>query len=184
LGIGATAAIWSAVHAVLLAGLPYPHADRLVLVEGALHEGNNPVEKVPVSYRDFYDWDQRSHAFGGLQAYSDPLSFNLVTGDRPEHVLGEMVSGGYFAMLGARPLPGRAIGAADDSPGAPAVVVVSQGLSQRYAPRASSLLGATLRLNGRPYVVVGLMPAGFRGLTDRAELWLPLAAAPAILGDR
>ena len=184
LGIGATAAIWSVIQAVLLSALPYPKADRLVQVQGTLRASNQAEEKVPVSYRDYFDWDQNNRSFASLQVYSEPISFNFVTVGEPENVLGEMVSGEYFALLGAKAIQGRVINANDDAPGAPAVVVLSDDLWRRHAPRKGSLVGTSLRLNGRTFEVIGVMPSGFKGLTDRAELWTTVSMAPHLLTPR
>lgn len=183
LGIGATAAIWSVVQAVLLSALPYPEAERLVQIHSTLLE-NNREEKVPVSYRDFYDWDQTSQSFDSLQVYSEPLSFNFVAAGQPEHVMGELVSGDYFELLGAKAVQGRVLTPDDDLPGSEMVVVLSHDLWQRRAPRNGSLLGTSLQLNGQTFEVLGVMPPKFKGLTDRAELWLPVSAAPRVLTVR
>jgi putative ABC transport system permease protein len=184
LGIGATAAIWIVVQAVLLSTLPYPEADRLVQVQCTLYEAGRIEERIPVSYRDYFDWDQSNRSFVSLQVYSESLPFNLVTADQPENVHGEMVSGDYFKLLGAKAAQGRAITPNDDSPGLPPVVVLSHELGLRHTPRNGSLVGSSLRLNGEIFEVLGVMPPGFKGLTDQAELWIPVSLAPRLLTER
>jgi putative ABC transport system permease protein len=184
LGIGATAAVWSVVQAVLLSALPYPQAERMVQVQATLREGGKLQAGLPVSYGDFYDWEQNTRVFSSLQVYSDATSFSLATAEDPERVLGEMVSGGYFPLLGVKAARGRTLTADDELPDAAPVVVVSHELAERRAGKKPSLLGATLRLNGRAYEVVGILPAGFKGLSDHAELWLPISDAAYILTPR
>ena len=180
LGVGATTAVWIVVQAVLLSALPYPEPDRLVLLAGTLTEGSE-VDEVPSSYRDFLDWREASESFEALAVYSEPRSFNLLAGGRPEHLLGEMVSAEYFRLLELKAAAGRLIVEDDDVAGAPPVALVSYGLWRRLAGRDRSFVGSSLLLNGQRFEVVGVLPPGFQGLTDKAEIWLPVASAASVI---
>jgi predicted permease len=180
LGIGATGSMLTVVDAVLLSALPYREPDRLVAVAGTLKQGA-AVEEIPSSHRDLADL-RPERALAGLAAYSQPRSFNLIFDGEPEHATGEFVSAEYFELLGVEAALGRPFAPEEDvAPGAYQVVVVSDDLWRRRAGGSEAILGSTLTVNGHPFEVIGVAPAGFRGLTDEAELWLPTAAAGAVL---
>ncbi len=99
----------------------------------------------------------------------------------PEQIDGEIVSPEYFAVLRVRPARGRSFTAAEDDPGGEvAVAVLSDRLWRRRYDANPSLIGGTVRINDVPLHVVGIMPAGFSGLSDKAELWIPRAMAPRL----
>src|SRR5262245_49299816 len=105
LGIGANTAIFSVVNAVLLRSLPYHEADRLVVLRAMLRrDGATAIRSI--SYPDFIDWRERNSSFEKIAA-RDSVSFNLLEGDEPERINGEMVSADYFPMLGVQALKGR-----------------------------------------------------------------------------
>ena len=186
LGLGLTAAMFSAVDALLLESLPLPESERIVIIEGVRHlEGRDGgVEEWAISYPDAADWSERVRTFSGLAAHSGLRSFNLRSGDASEHVDGEMVSAAYFEVLGIAPVRGRTFTAEEDrAPGAARVALVGHELWQRRWGGAEDLVGRTVELDGASYEVVGVLPSGFAGVTDEAELWLPLARAE-ILGSR
>src|SRR5690349_21566123 len=115
LGIGANAAIFSVVNAIVLRPLPYPNGDRLVAVWGNLHRPG--VEEIPASAGEYVDYRDRNHAFDAIAAY-DTAGFNLTGSGEPERVEGAIVSADLFATLGVLPEIGRAFRSADERPGA------------------------------------------------------------------
>ena len=173
LGIGATTAVFSVVNAVLLRPLPYPAADRLVVM---LHRGVNPVAPA-----NFVDWRRQSTVFERLGA-ADLWSPNLTGGDVPETVKGLRLSADVFPMLGVPPLLGRALLLREEEPGQDRVAILGYALWQRRFGGDAGIVGRTITLNGEAYTVVGVMPRGFSFppfWATGTELWAPLA-----LGDR
>src|SRR5919198_6010446 len=178
LGIGANAAIFSVVNAVLLRPLPYKEPQRLVL----LHENLPRLgwSLLNVSPAEYLDYKEQNRTLSGVAAF-EGLSLNLTGQGEPVRVEAERVSPDLFALLGVSPARGRAFAAEEDRAGAGRVVVLSHGLWQRQFGADPSVVGRTVRLDGEPYTVVGVMPAGFQfpyaktSFIAPAELWVPLA---------
>ena len=169
LGIGATTAIFSAVYPILLAPLPYPGADRLVMISD-VGAGGAPLD---VAYGTFRELAARSRTFDAL-AVTDAWQPALTGLAEPERITGQRVSAGYFRVLGVAPAAGRDFDAADDQPQGPKVAIVSDGLARRRFGGAAAVLGRTLLLDGTSYTVIGVMPPGFENvLTPAAEVWAP-----------
>ncbi len=187
LGIGANAAVWSVVHAVLLRPLPYPHPERLVL----LWENAPQVARTSFSAPDFLDYRERlarqdrRGPFAGLAAFNSS-GVQLDGENGPERIRGCTASEGFFPLLGARPALGRTFLAEDHRPGAPPVIVLTDGLWRRRFGADPRIVGRALPVNGRSATVVGVLPPGFRfsipGFLNPVEVWTPLALSPG--GDR
>ena len=182
LGIGANTAIFSLVKAVLLEPLPYRAPDDLVLIW-------NPAEPrgtTHLSVREVVSYRRRRQEFrADCRLYRDERQPHRRT--RSQRVRAGMVTVNLFDTLGVAPMRGRAFHAAEGQPGAPDVVMVSQGLWQRRFGGAADLIGREIRVNGRVRMVVGIMPDSFRLPLDyRAdrptEVWLPLVIDRANLG--
>jgi predicted permease len=183
LGIAATTAVTSVVSAVLLHDLPYPDPGRLVLLEGFKDEKGS-LETFPSSYLDYKDWKTRSRSFADMGVHSPAQAFNLLTEGEPERVDGEVVDSSYFQLLRVRPILGRTFTAQDDGrPGEPRIVVLSHRLWQRRFGSDRGAIGRSLIVDGESYQIAGVMPAGFQGLTDEADLWLPLTMSNEIMGN-
>ncbi|HZF08769.1 MAG TPA: ABC transporter permease [Thermoanaerobaculia bacterium] len=187
LGVGAISAVFSLASAVLLRPLPYRAPERLVAIDGT--KAAEAVEKWPISYLDFLDWRRRSRSFTGLAAQTDQRSFKLRGTEGTELVPGEMVSANYFDLLGIRPVAGRGFLPAEDAlPGGNRLAVLGYDLWQRRFGGEPGIVGTSVEINEIPYTVVGVMPAGFRGLTDGADVWLPISMATTLnatyLNDR
>jgi len=165
LGIGATTAVFSVVYGVLLRPLPYADPDRLVQIwEQSTRTGD---EKNPVSVLNYQDWTTQTRAFSAMAAYA----YNRYTlsgrGDA-ESVQGSQLYGNAFGVLGVKPLAGRPITSEDARQD---VVVLSEGLWRRRYGADPSILGTSIRMNGEPYTVVGIMPASFSFPRSDVELW-------------
>ena len=183
LGIGANAAIFSLVHAVFLQALPYPEAHRFVAVEPvrAGHE-------VPLSYLNYLD------LYRGLVAEAEPPVFeelsifaraplNVTVGDAVLYVETELVSADYFTLLGHEPRLGRRFTAVEDAlPRGRNVAILSDGFWRGHFADRPFTDGIFLRINGEPFEVVGVMAPDFRGLTDSAQLWVPVTSAATLKG--
>ncbi|MEO8358689.1 MAG: ABC transporter permease [Vicinamibacteria bacterium] len=172
LGIGATTAIFSVASAVLLRPLPYPEADRLVLVGQRTADGDAGAGEPK-----FLFWRDKSRSFESLACYSSygGARGNFAGGSEAEFVRGARVSQGFFATLGVFPVLGRGFTVEEDAPGAARVVVLSDGLWQRRFGADPKVIGRKVTLNDAPMTVVGVMPASFRD-ESAAELFLPMQA--------
>jgi putative ABC transport system permease protein len=173
-GIGATTAIFSVVHAVLLRPLPYPESDRLVMVWERQPFGRTNV----IQTQNFLDWRARNHSFTRISAmHAFPM--NLVGDTDPVQVPGMRISAGFFEILGVPPLLGRGIAASDDVPGAAQVLVLSYSLWQQRFGGRSDIIGTKVSLEGGRAEVIGVMPPGFAYPTARADFWIPMRLNPA-----
>jgi putative ABC transport system permease protein len=184
LGIGANTAIFSVVNAVLLRPLPYKNPDRLVWIWENNLSKNLPIN--PASPGNFNDWRHQSRLFDSLSAWEGE-SFNLTDHGEPESVLGAKVFSDFFEVLAIQPILGRGFLPEDDRAGANPVVLLSQGLWQRRFGGDSNILGKTLTVDGKGFVIVGIMPAGGGVPFNHLELWVPFALDPRRLaahGDR
>ncbi len=182
LGIGANGAIFSLVHALMLRPLPFPQPERLVLPHLAMSEPGQPLaddESLPWSYPKLQTLVGEQRVFVEVAGFTAE-SANLTGAGEPERLNLEMAAPAYFTILGVEPIRGRCFTDADERADAPLVTVVSEGLWRRRFGADPGLLGRTLRLGNAPVTVVGILPAGFGGLTGDAELWVPLTAARAL----
>lgn len=181
LGIGATAAMFTVVDALLLKELPYRDASRLVVLTGT-YEEKGEVKDWPISQMDFDDWRKQNKVLEEMSVFSPgDFAVNLELGGEQdaERLDGELVSWTYFSLLGVRPALGRFFNREEDSkPMTDYVTVLSYDLWQRSFGGDPSVVGSQVQMNGRPYLVVGVGPEGFRGLTDEADLWLPSQVPP------
>ncbi|HYM25901.1 MAG TPA: ABC transporter permease, partial [Vicinamibacterales bacterium] len=185
-GIGGNTAIFSVMDASRQQALPYAHADRLVELWGNVVRSR--VERRGASYPDFLDWRAQAKSFDDLAAFDGEM-FNLTDLDEPERVAAEVVSAPYFSLLGVAPARGRVFRSDEDLAARPAqVVILSDGLWKRRFNADPEIVGRTITLccAPRPYTVIGVMPPGFRGIGDAAELWVPFAlwAPPDVMAER
>lgn len=173
IGIGGNTAIFSVIDATRAQALPYKDPERLVGLYGNVERG--AVERRGASYPDFLDWRAQATTFEDLSAFDDQL-MTLAGTDEPERINTEFVSAPYFSLLGVTPALGRTFRADEDEVSKPAaVVVLSDGLWKRRFAADPQVLGRAITLNGQPFTVVGVMPPGFTGVTDTAQLWIPFA---------
>ena len=170
LAIGATTAIYTVVYAVLLAPLPYPHPEQLVMVWAKVNGHNNGI-----SAGDFLDWKQQSQSFQQLAAWNG-TSFNLATPQQPEQVIGKRTTPGWFAMQGMPFLFGRDFLPEEGVPGRDREVILTYKLWNRLGAKRG-ILGQALRLNSEDYTVVGVLAPGLPDRFDD-ELTVPLAFRP------
>ena len=178
LGIGANTAIFTVINAALLRPLPYPDANQIAVVATTMRR--ETIEVRSTSYPDFVDWRDHNTVFERLAARTS-TSFTLTGGDEPEHVNGELVSADYFPLLGVRAAFGRTFLPEEDrTPDTHRVVLVGHGLWQRRLGGNPELVGKTIQLSDGNYTVIGILPPGFRGISDQAEIWLPMMMASSI----
>jgi len=170
LGIGANTAIFSVVYTTLLAPMPYPNPDQLVMIWSKVQEGRNVI-----SAGDFLDWKRQSSVFQDLNAWTGG-TINLATSERPEQVEVQRTTPGFYTMMGVKFAMGRDFSSEEGQPGKDHEVILFNRLWKRLGAR-TDMVGQQLRLNGESYTVVGVMAPG---PTDRlsTELVVPLAFKP------
>jgi len=170
LGIGANTAIFSVIYRVLLRPLPYPSADRLVMVwQSNPRKGENQAR---VSVPNYLDWKARSHMFEALAGFAGPYRSGITAAGVPQNIQACLVTPNFFAAMGVPPLLGRAFSPGEDEPARANVIVLSNGLWRDLLGADPATLRKTVLLHGKSYLVVGVMPAGF-GFPEDAQAWLP-----------
>ena len=168
LGIGANAAIFSVVRAVVLKPPPYRDPSRVVVFLNG--RTSAPGSITSSSLPDYEDWQRQLRSFEGV-GLSSGWTFNITGLDFPERVFGARVSGSLFPMLGTPPLLGRAIEPDDDRAGGEEVLVLGYRVWQRLFAGDRHIVGTAVMLEGRRHVIVGVMPPQFRFPTDDTEMW-------------
>ncbi len=174
LGIGANAAIFSVVNAVLLKPLPFPHPEELVRVTGDLK--GQSLSDVGLSAPELFDYRDRSGIFQAISGLY-PINANITGGDRPERAEVLLVDTGYFSMLGVKPEVGRFFDASDYRTGIAEIAVISDGWWRRHYGADPHVVGKTLRLDDDVYTIAGVAPPGFRhpgqSIETDVEIWAP-----------
>jgi putative ABC transport system permease protein len=170
LGIGANTAIFTVVYGTLLAPMPYPQPNQLVMVWSKIQGDRNGI-----AAGDFTDWQNQNTVFSSLCAFTGG-SFNLATKDQPEYVDGEFTSPGMYRMEGVKFLHGRDFLPEEGTLGREHEVILMNKLWKRLGSD-SNIVGKTIRIDGTPYTVVGVLAPG---VTDRLnqDLVVPLAFKP------
>ena len=183
LGMGANTALFSLVYSVLLRPLPFPEAGRLVAVWED-HQKRGGPEREWTNPADFYDWADRSHSLEAMFAL-DGWGPTLTGEGEPERIAAARVTQGIFATLRVAPQQGRPFTAEEDQPGGDRVILLSQGLWKRRFGGQASLVGRrTIRLNDNPFLVVGILPEGFKvPMVPDAEAITPMQARRAGRGN-
>jgi putative ABC transport system permease protein len=166
LGIGANSAIFSIVNAVLLRELPVPEPDRLVDIYTSDRDG---LKYATSSYPDFDDLRAASNVFTDIASYELFIGQAEVEGSN-QMVMGEIVSGNYFDMLGVKPALGRTF-AADErtTPGAAPVVVLGHAFWKQTFDSDPGVIGRVVRIQRRPFTVIGVLPAEYHGMFPGLE---------------
>ncbi|HVG09975.1 MAG TPA: ABC transporter permease, partial [Thermoanaerobaculia bacterium] len=181
LGIGANAAIFSVINAVLLAPLPYAAPDRLAIVYSQFPTMS--FDRFWTSAPEFLELRHKSRSFEELGAYTAGAA-NITGGDEPVRVRVARVSAGLFSVLGVQPELGRTFTAKEDLPKTEPMLVLSHELWQRAFGADRGVLGRRVQVDGVDRTVIGVMPAGFDVGEERVEAWAPLALDPANPGGR
>ena len=174
LGIGASTAIFSVIHGVLLRPLPYPDGDRLVhLTQPARLAG---VKNVGISPMEFRELRARASSVADLVEYHS-MSFVLLGGPEPERVQTGVVSAGFFQTLGVKPLLGRLFTEGEDLPGAPAVLLLSYGYWQKHLGGDPTVVGRSFTMNDRVHTVVGVLP-NIPQYPAENDVYMPVDSCP------
>lgn len=180
LGIGANSAIFTVLHGVLLAPLPYPEPDRLARIWTQFPDQGR--SRFSVSTAEFLDYRDETRLFDRVAAWS--CGSVVLSGEGAPERLGACgTSADLWPMLGVTAAAGRLFGAEDDVPGVEPVVLLSHGLWQRRYDGSRTVIGQRLRLDGNTFTVAGVLPEGF-ALRPDAELWTPLQLDRAAIIER
>ena len=185
LGIGATTAIFSAVHGVLLKPLPYPAPDRLVKVSG-IDTRREGIALLNVSVPDVADFTRSARSFDAIGAHNHGGHFTVTGGGEAERVARLLVTSGYFRALGTVPALGRLFTTEDDRPSPPDVVVISDGYWRRRFGGRPDIIGTSLTVSGTVATIVGVLPAEFvhpdPALDNAPEIFALLDQDPDVSG--
>jgi putative ABC transport system permease protein len=174
LGIGATTGIYSVVDGLLIRQLPYRDPERIVLLFEA--PTNNRTALEAVAPANFIDWQEQARTIE-VMAAAEPFGYTYADGFELVSVPGMRVSKGFFDAFGMAPMLGRTFSSDEYTPGRDRVVVLSYGTWAQRFGADRGIVGSTIRLNGQPHTVIGVMPRAFapRLLTTFSErgLWTP-----------
>ena len=177
LGIGASTAIFSVVHAVLLRSLPYGNADQLVMV-WENNQRRGPQQQNVINLGNFFDWKEQNHVFDDMAAFID-RDAKLTSDGEPAEISTQIVTPNFFSVLGVNPIMGRTFAPDEGKAGQPGVVVLSYGLWQRRFG-GQNVIGRRLTVNNADATVIGVLPSDFTlhiakrsATTKPPEMWRP-----------
>ncbi len=185
LGIGANAAMFAVLNAVLLRPLPYAQVSRLAVLK-LFDKQKRPT--FGASYPDIKEWQSRSHTLSAIAYQTGSHQFFEDAGSG-ESVSNVQSSSNLFVVLGVQPQLGRTYGLGEQTPGRNHVVVLSDALWEKYFHRNPNALGQAIKLDGQVYTVIGVMPNSFsypfadaRGQVwvNEPQVWTPLPITPAM----
>ena len=170
LGIGVNNTVFTLVNAVLIRGLPFNEADKIMALNS---RDRVRARDMGTSYLDFKDWSAASQSFAGLAAYTGSTVNVSDEGRTPERFSGAFVSANMFKLIGQQPILGRDFLPEDDRPGALPVVLLGHGVWKNRYGSDRSILGRPIKLNEVSSVVIGVMPEGFK-FPQNADMWQPV----------
>ncbi len=184
-GIALNTVLFSLANVALFREQPVTEPDQLVHV--GWYSPASPERKSPVAWPEFLEISARDDVFSGVTAYKTFRRALRIAEGAPIVVSGELVSGGYFDVLGVSAQRGRLLTASDEASGASApVAVIGDGLWRRVFAGRDDAVGTVVHLNGHPFTIVGVAPPGFNGLVMpmvlQEDLWVPMAWAGEVLG--
>ena len=174
LGIGLTTTMFSIVYGALMKGLPYPDGDRIVAVSRSNSVRGIQRQNLPI--QDYFDFKAQQRTFSDLAATTSGTIY--VSGDeKAERFDGSWITANAFSMLGVQPLLGRLFRPGEDTPGGAKVAIIGYAMwRDRYAADRS-IVGKRIRVNGQPYIIVGVMPDKFE-FPNNDKIWVPLQTDP------
>jgi putative ABC transport system permease protein len=178
-GIGGTVAVFSLTDALLLRPLQFENESRVVQV-WEKRPGFTSTDD-PAAPANFADWKARNHAFSDMGAAANNIL--SITGDgRPEEVEVTEITANLLPILGVKPILGRNFRQEEDRPGGPRAALISANLWRTRYGSDPRITTRTIRLDGLPYAIAGVMPFGF-SFYQNSRVWVPLALSPAQLRD-
>jgi putative ABC transport system permease protein len=181
LGIAVNNTVFTLTNGIMLRDLPFGDPDRIVTIGTAMGGSSRP--NAGLSFADVQDFRRTARTFDGLGAASE-MTMNLADeGRAPERFIGSYISANAFELIGLAPAFGRAFSEEDDRAGADSVVILGHSVWQNRYASDPAVIGRTIRVNGLPSVVIGVMPEGF-GFPVRSRVWQPLGLMPASTLDQ
>ena len=173
IGIGINAAVFTVTNATLFKGFSYiDRHDRILYMTS--------VEGCCVSYPDFLDWRAQAKSFEGMAiVHGVQIIFSDQSGF-PEYYYATEVSADTFRLLGQKPTLGRDFAPPDETPGAASVAILNYGFWERRYGKNPAIIGRTVRINGAPTTVIGVMPQGFF-FPQNQDLWVPLVPTASVM---
>ncbi len=181
LGIGANSAIFSIVNAVLLQPLPVAHAERIVFIRESSPQ--RQLNFNPVAPANYLDWKAQANTLSDRSAFGF-LAFTYSQSGGAVRVDGAEVDPDFFRVLGVKPVAGRVFTADDNRPGADNVVVVTEGFWKRSLGGQAEAVGRPIRLNSRPFTLIGVVPDRAAQLFFNLDIWKPLGWDAITANDR
>ncbi|QSQ21795.1 ABC transporter permease [Pyxidicoccus parkwayensis] len=184
IGLGAFTTSFTLINALFLRPPPFTAPEQLLTLEATSTDGSS---RGGFSWPTVMDLAEHASTLQAVGAWADrPLSLGDTEASAPQLVAGQLVSAGFFQVLGIHPALGRLLTREDDAAGAAPVVVLGHGLWMRRFAANPAVLGTTVRLNGQPFTVVGIAPPGFHGptVTVSREAWVSVSQQPRILSGR
>jgi predicted permease len=173
-GIGLTTMMFSIIYGAMLRGLPYPDGDKILIVWRSNAAENIERQSLPI--QDFVDYRAQQTSFERFGAYTGG-TMNVSGTDRAERYAGTWMTAGVFAMTGVQPILGRDFLESETAPGGAKVAILGHAMWQERFGGAANAVGATMRVNGEPVEIIGVMPPEF-DFPDGGQLWLPLQTDP------
>ena len=175
IGIALTTTMFSILYGALMKGLPFEDGNRIVMVRRA-DVTRGPDNNFDVSIQDYADYKAQQRSLEDL-AGTTSGTINVSGGDKAERYSGSWVTANAFDVLRVRPILGRGFLPGEDRPGGPKVAVLSHDMWQQRFGGRRDVLNTTIRANGVPYTIVGVMPAQF-AFPNNAKIWLPFQVDP------
>ena len=172
LGIAANSTVFALINGLLLRDLPFADPDRIVTIGTSLRGADRP--NAGVSHLDLQDWSAAQRTFDGLAAVTETTMNVADERETPERFTGAYVSANAFGLIGHAPAIGRGFDQRDDLPGAVPVVILGDAVWRTRYQSDRTVIGRTIRVNGMPSTVIGVMSEGF-GFPARSRLWQPLS---------
>jgi putative ABC transport system permease protein len=177
MGIGLTVTIFSFVYGVIFRGLPFDEPKEIMYLQRSHLERGIP--RMDVTIHDFHDWRAQQMAFGDLAAFYT-RTVNISGSEKPERFAGAYVTANTFSVLRVQPLLGRVFREGEDTPGAAPVVLIGYHAWQERFGGDPGLIGRTIRANGEPVTVIGILPERF-AFPFEQQVWLPMRLDPLAL---
>ena len=183
LGVGANTGIFTVIESVLLRPLPYANSNRLVYIGGG-----DPGSFTSTSWLNYQDIKTQSTLLQSVAGYSEDVSV-LQAKDNSQSLSAPHVTPNVFPMLGVQPLVGRTFTEAEGQPGGPLAALLSDGLWRQTFHGDQGVIGQSVRIGGKPYTIVGVMPQSFRfpeelGPDQQKGVWVPLQPTTEMLKNR
>ncbi len=172
LGIGASTSLFTIIRSVLLKPLPFREPDKLVMLYEHFRQNQSPYNVVAPAV--FHDWREKTHGFQDMAAWHWWAgAITTDSGELPEYIVGAAGSWNLFSVLGVEPAMGRTFMADEDRIGAPDAVILTWSFFQSRFNEDRSIIGKPVRIDSKPYTVVGVLPKSFTYPDPEVKVWIP-----------